>query len=320
MTNENFQVHPHGIVTIDSGYIRPQFDACYLMVEGDQAAFIETATSHSVPRLLAALEQNGIEREKVAYVIITHVHLDHAGGAGALLEHLPNAQLVVHPRGARHMIDPTKLIAGSIAVYGEEAFKKLYGTIAPISADRVIEAGDLFTLELNGRSLLFLDTPGHARHHFCVVDEKSRAIFTGDTFGLSYREMDSAQGAFIFPTTTPVHFDPEALHQSVDRIMSYHPEAIYLTHYSQVSNCRKLADDLHHRLERFVSLAHNVLGEGDARHQALVHGIETILLDEAKSHECHLSDKTIVDLLHQDFELNAQGIEVWLDKQASPPK
>src|SRR5690606_23693744 len=148
-----------------------------------------------------ALEAAGLTPADVDWLILTHVHLDHAGGAGELMACLPNARLVVHPRGARHMIDPSKLWAGALAVYGEEEMQRSYGTLRPIPAERVVEAPDGHVVELAGRALRCLDTPGHARHHNAIHDEPSGCVFTGDTFGLSYRELDSARGPFVIPTT-----------------------------------------------------------------------------------------------------------------------
>jgi len=136
----------HGISTIDTGYCRPGFDASHLIVAQGQAALVDVGTSHAVPRILQVLHDKGIAPHDVRYVMVTHVHLDHAGGAGALLQHLPEAQLVVHPRGAPHMIEPGKLIAGAMAVYGEERFRSLYGDIVPVAAERVVPAPDNFEL------------------------------------------------------------------------------------------------------------------------------------------------------------------------------
>src|SRR5690606_20245617 len=140
--------------------------------------------------VMEALQARGLAAEDVAYVCVTHVHLDHAGGAGALMHRLPCARLVVHPRGARHMADPSRLVASARAVYGEVEFARIYGDIRAVDAARIVEAPDGLVLELNSRPLRFLDTPGHARHHYCIFDEVSRSFFTGDTFGLSYREFD----------------------------------------------------------------------------------------------------------------------------------
>src|SRR5262249_17777750 len=191
----------------------------------------------------AALSQKNLSVDAVDYVILTHVHLDHAGGAGALMRELPNARAVVHPRGVRHMIDPSQLIAGATAVYGAEEIDRSYGTLVPIPAERIITADDGHAVDLAGRELLCIDTPGHARHHLSVWDARSRAFFPGDTFGLSYREFDTDQGAFILPTTTPVQFDPAALHASIERMLSYGPEQMFLTHYSRVSDLPRLARD-----------------------------------------------------------------------------
>ena len=134
--------YPAGITAIDADYVRPRLEAAHLVVDGGRAAFVDTGTTHSLPNLLAALEAKGIDRAEVDWVLTTHVHLDHAGGAGALMRELPNARCAVHPRGARHLVEPSKLIAGSIAVYGEERFRELYGEIVPIEESRCLSPED----------------------------------------------------------------------------------------------------------------------------------------------------------------------------------
>lgn len=244
-----------GIFLIDTGYQRPGFDAAYLIVEKDSAAFVDTGTAHNVPRLLAALDQAGVAREAVEYVCVTHVHLDHAGGAGALLRALPQARLVAHPRGAAHLVDPTRLIESATAVYGEERFRREYGRIDPVDATRVIEAVDGLRLALKGRELSFMDTPGHARHHYCVYDGASAGLFTGDTFGLAYPEFSSERGAFVFPTTTPVQFDPDAWWVSLSRLMALKPRHAYLTHFGRVDDLESRAQELARRIDDCVGIA-----------------------------------------------------------------
>ena len=199
-----------GISAIDSGYQRPRLDAIHLIVEGGRAAVVDTGVNSSVPRVLEALRAKGIAPGHVDYVILTHIHLDHAGGAGLLMSHLPNAMLTVHPYGARHMIDPAKLIASSLAVYGAQAMENLYGHIMPVPRERVMETPHGSSIRLNGRDIAFYDTPGHARHHVCALDAKSGHVFAGDTFGLSYRELDCDGRQFIMPTSSPTQFDPAA--------------------------------------------------------------------------------------------------------------
>lgn len=304
-----------GLLAIDTGFERPFFDASHLVVENGRAAFVDVGTNHSAPALMAALAARGLRPEDVDYVIVTHVHLDHAGGAGEMMRRLPRARLVVHPRGARHMIDPSKLMAGATAVYGEETVRRCYGELVPVPQERVIEAPDGFTLELQGRPLLFLDTPGHARHHFCVWDAASRSMFTGDTFGLAYREFASQRGAFIIPTTTPVQFEPEALKASIARLLGFDPRAMLLTHYSRVTEIQRLGRDLETQVDALCALARAAHGQAD-RHERLKRGIEELWLGRAQDHGSPIADERARELLALDVELNAQGLEVWLDKAA----
>ena len=174
-----------GISAIDSVYDRRLQTAIHLLVEKDRAAIIDTGTANAVPYVLAALEGRGIAPEQVDYVFLTHVHLDHAGGAGQLMARFPNARLTAHPRGARHMVDPSRLLAATIAIYGVEEMRRSYGEILPVPAERVIETPEGAVLELAGRELLFLDAPGHARHHVVIRDSRTGHFFAGDTFGLS---------------------------------------------------------------------------------------------------------------------------------------
>jgi hydroxyacylglutathione hydrolase len=306
--------YDHGIHAMDAEYVRPQLAAVYLMIQSGHAAIIETGTNQSVTRILAELAALGVAPEAVDYVIVTHVHLDHAGAAGALLAACPNARLVVHPKGARHMIAPEKLIQGSIAVYGEGPFRELYGDILPCPEERVIEADDGFRLDFHGRALTFVDTPGHARHHFCVHDSASNGFFTGDTFGISYRDFDVDGRPFIFPTSTPVQFEPEALHASIDRLMAMRPAAMFLTHYGKVTDLERLAADLHVMVDAYARLALEAPGTGEARHAWLKTALEALYLERLAAHGCNLDPARCRALLDNDTELNAQGLLVWRDR------
>ena len=304
----------HGIHTIDTGFGRPSFDAAYLVVERGRGAFIDSGTSHSVRQLLAAIDSAGLKPADIDWVILTHVHLDHAGGAGALMRHLPHAKLAVHPRGARHMIDPSVLIAGATAVYGEAAIRRDYGDIVPAPQDRVIEATDGFVIDLAGRALLCLDAPGHAKHHIAIYDERANAFFTGDVFGISYRELDTANGPFIIPTTSPVQFDPDEAHASIDRMLRYTPEAMYLTHYGRVEHVPRLAVDLHEQIDAMVAIARRHAGDAD-REARIAADFRELYLRRAVEHGVALSTDAIDKLLKIDIRLNAQGVAVWLGRR-----
>ena len=304
----------YGVTTIDTGLVRPGFDASFLIVEGDQAAFVDVGVSPAVPALLQVLEEKDLAPEQVKYLILTHIHLDHAGAAGSLLPHLPQARVVLHPRGARHLANPERLIQGAAAVYGEKHLAELFGDVLPVPKERMLVAADLMRLDLNGRSLLVLDTAGHARHHICIVDEGSQGIFSGDTFGLSYREFDTEKGAFIFPSTSPVHFEPEAMHASIEQFMTYRPTIMYLTHFGAVTDVPRLAQDLHEGIDQIVALARSVTAQGEERTRQLTERMQALLLERLRAHGCQLEETHILDLLAPDIMLNVMGLEVWLDK------
>jgi glyoxylase-like metal-dependent hydrolase (beta-lactamase superfamily II) len=316
-TNDKFEPdiidQGDGVFAIDTGYLRPRMDASHLIVAQGRGAFVDTGTAYSVPALLAALKELALDVADIDYVLLTHIHLDHAGGAGQLMAALPNATLVVHPRGARHMANPEKLIAGSIKVYGEELYRELYGELLPIAEERIHVIEDAEKLRLADRELKFLHTPGHALHHYSIVDRESDGIFTGDSFGISYREFDTAAGAFIMPTTTPVHFDPEAAHETIDRLLSYKTRRMFLTHYSAVSPPDKLARDLHQDLDAFVQFAHRHAASDD-RHGDIVGDMYDYLDKRLDRHGCALEQKERHRLLEPDVELNTQGLEFWMDR------
>ncbi len=305
--------HEFGIATLDTQFLRPQLAASHLIVQDNRAALIDVGSNFSVPHLLNDLAAQQIPVENVDYVIVTHVHLDHAGGAGKLMQALPNARLVVHPRGARHMIDPRKLVAGATEVYGEAEMQRSYGVIEPIPAERVIEAEDGKMLALAGRPLVFFDTPGHAKHHFCIYDELSQSFFTGDTFGISYREFDSPKGFFIFATATPVQFDPAAMHSSINRMLSYQPKYMFLTHFGKVAQVSEAADKLHASIDNLVVLMESVSEAEEKRHEMLVEQMMESFLQEIHQLGSPISDETAREILAMDVELNAQGLEFWWD-------
>jgi hydroxyacylglutathione hydrolase len=308
--------YEYGISAIDSGFGRPRLDAIHLIVEGDRAALVDTGTNASLPLVLDALKIKGLSPEQVDYVMLTHIHLDHAGGAGAFMQAFPRARLTVHPRGARHMAEPARLVAGTIAVYGEDEARRMYGEILPIPAGRILETPEGMAIRLGDRDLIFLDTPGHARHHVCIRDSRSGHLFAGDMFGLSYRELDAGDRQFVFPTTTPSQFEPAAMHDSIDRLLALRPEAIYVTHYGQVREVERLGADLHRLIDAHVEAALRCRGAGLERHACIKTAIAEILLGESRRHGWTMAADGLLRLMAVDVELNAQGLGVWLDSGA----
>jgi glyoxylase-like metal-dependent hydrolase (beta-lactamase superfamily II) len=306
--------HPHGITAVDAEYLYPGHAAAHLISDGGRVAFVDVGTNSSVPYLLAALEALGIERSAVDYLLLTHVHLDHAGGAGTLLQELPNARALLHPRGAAHLIDPQKLIAGSKVIYGEERFARLYGELVPLPATRVHQVQDGERITLGSRTLELIYTPGHALHHYAVVDAAHASIFPGDTFGISYRALDTAQGAFIFPTTTPTQFDPEQLVASIERMLSYRPESMYLMHFSRVTDVARLGASLVAQVRALAALARAHVQDAEP-----AAGIRAALwqqwLAAARAHGCRQTEGQLAELLAGDLDLNTHGLVVWLQRE-----
>ena len=302
-----------GITAIDTEYARPLQDASHLIVEDGRAAFVDTGTNSSVPLLIDALHQQDLDVADVDYVFLTHIHLDHAGGAGLLMQELPNAVCVVHPRGIAHMIDPTRLIAGTEAVYGVEETRQMYGEIQPIEASRCIAPEDEQWFDLNGRQMQALYTQGHALHHYCLHDPASHGVFTGDSFGISYRELDTSAGALIFPTSTPTHFDPDAAHASIDRIMGCKPEQLYLTHYSRVRDLDRLAADMHASIDAYVQMALDNKHADDPQ-AAIQSAMSDYLKGLARAHGYKGEDDELQSILEIDIVLNAKGLVSWLQR------
>jgi glyoxylase-like metal-dependent hydrolase (beta-lactamase superfamily II) len=305
-----------GVTAIDTLLLRPHMDASHLVIAEGRAAFVDVGTSLSTPHLLHALEQLGVERDAVEYIFLTHIHLDHAGGAGEMAHQLPRAKVVMHPRAAAHMIDPSRLITATQAVYGESHFTEHYGQIRPIPADRIRVVADGERLKLGSRTFEFLYTPGHALHHLSLFDREAREMFTGDTFGISYREFDTVAGEFLFVTTSPTQFDPDQLHASVERILRLAPEAVYLTHYSRVGHIAALGSDMHRDIDASVRMATRAAGAVDPA-AAIVPQLVAHLWQRLDAHGCTLGDAERHALLDLDVELNAAGLAAWLSRRAA---
>lgn len=299
-----------GIFAIDTDYVRRRADASHLVIDAGRAAFVDTGTNHSIPNLEAALGLLGLGPQDVEYLFLTHVHLDHAGGAGLLARTFPRAQVLVHPRGAAHLIDPARLIAATRAVYGEEAYRNLYGEILPIPPERISVLADGEERSLGARRFRFLHTPGHALHHLCIHEQAAGVVFSGDTFGVSYREFDNANGEFVNVTATPTQFDPEQLHASVQRIQALRPGSVFLTHYSRVDHVQRLAEDLHADIDRHVAIA-RMHAERPDRLERITKDLWAHFTQRLEQHGWPASQAPM-HLLNADVELNAAGLVAWL--------
>jgi glyoxylase-like metal-dependent hydrolase (beta-lactamase superfamily II) len=217
------------------------------------------------------------------------------------------------------MVDPAKLEAGTMAVYGKEKYRKLYGALKPIDKQRVIIAEDGFELDFNGRVLRFIDTPGHALHHFCIYDQLSEGIFTGDTFGIAYKIFATENSEFIFATTTPIHFDPDTMLNSLDKLLALNPKVIYLTHFGMIKPTDAVIAQLTKSIHAFVEIAQSEKENSEDRVKHIEQKIMQWLLGQLDKIDCDLTLDDRKKMLATDCNLNAQGLDVWLkrlEKQA----
>jgi len=305
-----------GVFAIDTEYVRPRMDASHLVVADGHAAFIDTGTQHSVPNLMSTLAALDIDAAAVDYIVLTHIHLDHAGGVGRLAQCLPRARVLVHPRGVAHIVDPSRLVAATQAVYGMERFRADYGEIVGVPAHRVDALDDAQHIVVGERVFESVHTPGHALHHLCIVDRDTGDTFAGDTFGVSYREFDTAAGAFIFPSTTPSQFDPIQLHASIERIVANKPRNVYLTHYSRVQNIDRLGEDLHADVDAFVRIAQRVADKEDPI-GAMIPLLFEHLTARLEQHGFTGNDTQRHAVLDNDIALNAAGLHAWLARRSA---
>ncbi|WP_456276582.1 MBL fold metallo-hydrolase [Bacillus sp. AK128] len=276
-------------------------------------AIIDTSASPSVPHLLDGLKELHIKPDEISYIIVTHIHLDHAGGVGQMLQFCPNATVVVHTKGARHLIDPSRLIQGAKQVYGE-SFDQLFDPILPIDENRVqiMNDGDTLTLS-DDCTLTFLDTPGHANHHYTIHDSSTNGCYTGDTVGVSYEAV--LQQPFFLPSTSPNQFNPESMLQSSKRIMELKPSYIYFGHFGMTKEVEEVHKQLEYWVPLFVETTKRVVQSASSvdpnvllsklkeeLYKLVMEKLESPLSDEAAQH------------INLDLQVSSMGLLDYLSK------
>lgn len=307
------------IYAVDTLYLdRENFAAVFLLAGDHEVAVVETNTNHAVPLILQGISERGWQPDQVKYVIVTHIHLDHAGGTGRLMEELPQATLVVHPSGKKHMVNPEKLAASAKGVYGEERFKKLYGDIRPVAEERIVSSEEGMILSLGRRELHLFNTPGHAYHHHALFDNQSGSVFSGDAFGIGYPRFSEGEERLMFPSTSPTQFDPQRTISSIQRIVDFKPTQVLLTHFGVVRDIKGASEQLIRWVDFSVAAAQQRYGEGYGG-EDLVQQLEKDLWKRYRElsfamfkRDFSLDERAFLEL---DAEINAQGLAHYIQKK-----
>lgn len=283
------------------------------IIKGENTVIIETGASPSNKRIQDGLKTLGIAPEEVMGIVVSHIHLDHAGGAGLLMSQCPNAKLYVHEKGKKHLVNPERLIESSKQVYGE-LYEPYFDPILPIAEDRVVVvgAGDEILIE-EGRALNVFDSPGHALHHIFVYDSKSNGIFSGDAAGLFYRPIFEQHGVpFSFPATTPTQFDPVAMKETIQKMMELSPDRIYYTHFGMVSPAKERLEEVIGWMPFFEEQCIQFFKEKRSVDQLEAFIKEAVY--ERLEKDGVPRDSSALDIIALDLQLNAQGVASYVKR------
>lgn len=300
------------IDTMDLGL--PERTGCYVLTENDGATLIETSASPSKPYIEKGLTALGLGLKDIKRIILTHIHLDHAGGAGLFAASCPDAKIIVHPKGIRHLANPARLIEGAKVVYGDR-FDDLFDPILPIPLDQMEALTHEEQVKLSSdRTLTFLDHPGHAKHHYGIFDSLTKGMFVGDTIGIHYKAFEDRGDPLFLPSTSPNQFDPEAMRASMVSVQSYKPERLYFGHYSMSENVNEAFRQVSLWLDLFLEATETVLKK-NGNHETLVQTLSDLVYTKssaAKLPKGH-AERQIIDL---DLQVSAMGLLDYFHRQA----
>jgi glyoxylase-like metal-dependent hydrolase (beta-lactamase superfamily II) len=294
-----------GVIEIDTllgGWQR--VTAGYLLT-GPAPVLVETGSQSSVPALLDALEKLGVGASDLAAVAVTHIHLDHAGGVGDVARAFPSAVVYVHPRGARHLVDPTKLVDSASRVYGP-LLDSLYGRLDPTPEERIHVLQDGEEIRVGpDRVLVTVDSPGHAKHHLALHDSVTGLLFAGDAVGVRLPD-----AGILRPSTPPPDFDLAQALRSLERFAARRPTALALAHYGLVRDAAALLDEAQETLRAWAAVAEGAWREG----KDIAAALEAAFADDFSSLDP--AERKKLETLN-GVHSNAAGFRRWLETSAA---
>ena len=276
------------------------------LLHGTEPALVETGPTTSEEAVASGLDSIGLGPEDLAHIVLTHIHLDHAGGVGRLAGRFPRATIWVHDRGAPHLADPERLVASAARVYGEERLRRLFGPVDPTPPGRIRAVGEGDTIPLGDRSLEVLYTPGHASHHVALVDSTSGAVFTGDALGIHLPD-----DRVLRPATPPPDIDVELGLESIDRIRRRARSVLLFSHFGPVSEVEELCSIASSRLRKWADIVRVAMEETDDLDRIAQ------LLERRTASEFEgvsVVDPTRYDVL-SDMKMNAAGLSRYWQKR-----
>lgn len=308
-----FQAAPgiRGIDTLMCG--REKATSAYL-VEADEPALVETGPTTSVPAVLNGLSALGIGAADLAHIIVTHIHLDHAGGAGALAPHFPGATVWVHERGAPHLADPGKLVASAARIYGEEALRAMFGAVEPIPQERLRSLTDGDTVPLGDRAIEAIYTPGHASHHVCLLDDATQSMFVGDALGVFLPDV-----RILRPATPPPEFDLELAVESIERVAERRPSRLLFSHFGPAEGVTDICRLATQRIRGWAEIVDHAL----TKTEDVVEVVR--ILRERTAEEMGPAAGTEYEAVQDryevlsSYEMNALGLMRYLKKRREAP-
>lgn len=306
-----FQV-ADGVTAIDTFMGgRERYTAAYLL-DAEEPTLVETGPGTSVEPVTAALHELGIGPEELAHVVLTHIHLDHAGGAGALAARFPRASVWVHERGAPHLADPARLVASTARVWGEAEMRELFGPTEPVEAGRLHPLRDEDVIDLGGRQLDVLDTPGHASHHVALVDSRTGVVFTGDALGIHVPDLP-----VLRPATPPPEFNLERAVGSIERIRGRARSVLLFAHFGPLRDVDATCDLAIRRVREWTDVVGEAMWETQDPEELAARLEDTALGDIETGAEVTLDLEMLEDRLRllSSIRMNAMGIERYWRKR-----